>query len=1194
MAEQTPGEGSKQLDAYHELLGIPPAEQPPTYYRLLGLSLFESNASVIERAADRQMAALHAFKTGPFAAASQTLLTEVAKARRVLLNNQERAAYDAVLRQRQLSSSAAPVATVATQGPVFAQGSSATSLPSPLAPDPLQSPSFGIAPLVTSRDVRRRSSAGLVMAASAGVVVLVIAIGLLVLWNGESNPPEVVGANGKPPSEQSNTGQPANVPPPPIAPPTPIDPPPQQEARVTPPELPDDQKVRPDEPVPTEPANESPTQMAPADEKPSTAETETERETGTQRAAAEQDVPREATAAERAEKRTRIESAKAELREHPAFKKYYDHLAAKPASVKANGPKLALMIWTEAGTNRTIAEDPVSFAAAMEEVERLALAGDEFSSALQAIDARRNLGLAGLTPEEATLAKCEVLRRAAEKAAEPGTKAENRMEVKKWVIDLAQQELSGSDPKTLEVLLPLMTTLSKTTAERFDSARALLPLAEDAVDQQRTEAASLVVEQLDAVLKSAFGKERKVIVTQVDAVKQRLEAQQRVANLAKAVTDNPEDPAANQAYGLHLLEQAEWRTALKHLAKGSDADLKQLAEATLSTTEAGAAKVELADRWRAAEALEESQRLPLARMLYGDALASSELTGIARAAVEAKLQSLGSGPTADLSEGLARVEFGPPDTALESDGEWIDLLPLLKYPDDAVRGDWVVRDGHWSLANGPHAQVQCPISLDDCSYEVQLDFEMVNGREINFNLPVGDRAVTLIVAGYVNSGGLTHLAYINGRGPDANPEAVRGFLLSPGKHKCEIQVQLDGFEATIAFSLDGKPVFQHTGLIGDLTSNMDMRIPRRECLGFGGHEADVEFHAVRARITGRRTPVRERRRIPLNQPIELLSEIDFKEDVHFGDWYRKDRAVVIEAPEPRALLRMPVDLTGCSYSMSVGIRVLSEKPGTTGIGLPVGNRAVLAMLNGWRDLGTYSYFDSIDGKAAKDLPAARKGPVIQSGRDHRCDVSVQLQGESALLKVSLDGKELYSYEGPPHSLHTRWDWRALTSSQPVLGTNEQQVRFTNCRLTVTDGDAWLLGETPLPWPADVMKRKATKLSSLPFRKLEGYAFDPSQMQTPAIDGLPVNDLFYMHAHARVEFDIPAGAQYFTAYAYCGRSGSARFTAKVDGEVRYDRSYQAIDPVFVRLPSGAKKLELFTGELGAADWDHTCWVNAAFR
>lgn len=82
------------LDAYHLWLGIPPSEQPPDAYRLLGLSLFESNREVIRIAADRQTSHLRTFQLGKYAELSQKLLNEVASARIILLNPEKKVVYD--------------------------------------------------------------------------------------------------------------------------------------------------------------------------------------------------------------------------------------------------------------------------------------------------------------------------------------------------------------------------------------------------------------------------------------------------------------------------------------------------------------------------------------------------------------------------------------------------------------------------------------------------------------------------------------------------------------------------------------------------------------------------------------------------------------------------------------------------------------------------------------------------------------------------------------------------------------------------------------------------------------------------------------------------------------------------------------------------------------------------------------------
>jgi hypothetical protein len=89
---------SNSFDAYHKWLGIPPEEQPPTHYRLLGLRAFESDPDVIEGAADRQMSHIRSFQTGKHAVLSQQLLNELSAAKLCLLHRKQKAAYDAALR----------------------------------------------------------------------------------------------------------------------------------------------------------------------------------------------------------------------------------------------------------------------------------------------------------------------------------------------------------------------------------------------------------------------------------------------------------------------------------------------------------------------------------------------------------------------------------------------------------------------------------------------------------------------------------------------------------------------------------------------------------------------------------------------------------------------------------------------------------------------------------------------------------------------------------------------------------------------------------------------------------------------------------------------------------------------------------------------------------------------------------------
>ena len=77
---------AEAFDPYHIWLGIPPEDQPPHHYRLLGVKAFEANVDALESAADQRMVHVRSFQGGKHAAESQKLLNELAAARLCLLS----------------------------------------------------------------------------------------------------------------------------------------------------------------------------------------------------------------------------------------------------------------------------------------------------------------------------------------------------------------------------------------------------------------------------------------------------------------------------------------------------------------------------------------------------------------------------------------------------------------------------------------------------------------------------------------------------------------------------------------------------------------------------------------------------------------------------------------------------------------------------------------------------------------------------------------------------------------------------------------------------------------------------------------------------------------------------------------------------------------------------------------------------
>ena len=131
---------SGSFDPYRTWLGIPPEEQPPNHYRLLGIPPFEDQPEAIEHAADQRMAHLRTLQTGEHTALSQRLLNEVAAARISLLNPDKKAAYDAQLRQEGVGSLFPPT------GLGHSEGASRKKTPDPLSARPRKPPVLAHAP----------------------------------------------------------------------------------------------------------------------------------------------------------------------------------------------------------------------------------------------------------------------------------------------------------------------------------------------------------------------------------------------------------------------------------------------------------------------------------------------------------------------------------------------------------------------------------------------------------------------------------------------------------------------------------------------------------------------------------------------------------------------------------------------------------------------------------------------------------------------------------------------------------------------------------------------------------------------------------------------------------------------------------------------------------------------------------------
>jgi len=91
---------SEAFDPYYKWLAIPPKDQPPNHYRLLGIELFETDPDVVSNAADMRMTLVRSFQGGKHEELSQKLLNEISAARICLLDPAKREEYDLQLRSK--------------------------------------------------------------------------------------------------------------------------------------------------------------------------------------------------------------------------------------------------------------------------------------------------------------------------------------------------------------------------------------------------------------------------------------------------------------------------------------------------------------------------------------------------------------------------------------------------------------------------------------------------------------------------------------------------------------------------------------------------------------------------------------------------------------------------------------------------------------------------------------------------------------------------------------------------------------------------------------------------------------------------------------------------------------------------------------------------------------------------------------
>ncbi|PQO46880.1 protein kinase domain-containing protein [Blastopirellula marina] len=200
------------------------------------------------------------------------------------------------------------------------------------------------------------------------------------------------------------------------------------------------------------------------------------------------------------------------------------------------------------------------------------------------------------------------------------------------------------------------------------------------------------------------------------------------------------------------------------------------------------------------------------------------------------------------------IEEEEPHFALQPNGPWIDLLPLIKIPEHEQSGTWRQRDTGLLGIGGGKAHIVIPYAVKG-SYQLEAEITRVEGNKgLAIHLPIDSHACDYVLSstgGPVRGFQFVDLSDIHQHDP-ASGLLQRDVDLTNGKsYKLEIKVQRRGEdEVQLSATLDGERVAYWTGNIRRLSQTPAVYFPVASLLGVYLNETSAEFHSLKLRHLG--------------------------------------------------------------------------------------------------------------------------------------------------------------------------------------------------------------------------------------------------------------------------------------------------------------------------------------------------------
>lgn len=219
--------------------------------------------------------------------------------------------------------------------------------------------------------------------------------------------------------------------------------------------------------------------------------------------------------------------------------------------------------------------------------------------------------------------------------------------------------------------------------------------------------------------------------------------------------------------------------------------------------------------------------------------------------------------------------------------------------------------------------------------------------------------------------------------------------------------------------------------------------------------------------------------------VDILSLVDPAKDAVKGTWRRQDKALAVE-PVEHGRIMIPVAPQG-SYELRVSFVRQSGNQSVDFI-LPVGSSAVAVVLSGAE--GAVSGLWSIDGNEADHNEAKVSPGRLQNGHEYRAECRVIVQGNQAIITVTLDGEPYFRWSGLQSALSVLDTKRLPDPTVLGLGAFGSNTVFRRVALRMLSGEARLLRPTEGGTPRGPL-RKTPVIGNArggdPFEDLPGQA-----------------------------------------------------------------------------------------------------------